>query len=163
MKLLLPFLGLLVLLGCSEQERMERMNWQEVRHKCSEEGYESLSEPEQVWCGVRALIDATNDGGLVSYFYNNWADEYDDTTYALGVLEAFEALDLLESYAAFFGEEVPSDINERNDIVNSWVDGSPASKAREDLSSQLESLLDPLEEHLHAYLIDNGITPDYGN
>ena len=138
------------------------MNWQEVRSKCSEEGYESLSEPEQVWCGTRALIDAVSDGGLVSYFYNSWADEYDDTTFSLGELEAFEVLDILESFAALFGDEVPSDIGERNDIISSWVHGGPESNASQNVDSHLQPLLAPLEEKLHAYLIENGIKPDYG-
>ena len=138
------------------------MNWQEVRSKCSEEGYESLSEPEQVWCGTRALIDAVGDGGLVSYFYNSWADEYDDTTYALSELKAIEALDILESFAALFGDEVPSDLSERNKIISSWVEGGPESTACEKVDSQLEPLLGPLEEKLNTYLFENGIEPDYG-
>lgn len=138
------------------------MNWQEVRGKCSEEGYESLSEPEQVWCGTRAIIDAVNDGGLVSYFYNSWADEYDETTYALGELEAFEVLDILESFASLFGDEVPPDINTRNDIINSWAADSPESKACENVDSALNPLLEALEAKLNTYLIENGIEPDYG-
>ena len=137
------------------------MNWHAVCDKWSEQGYDSLTEPEQIWLNTRGLIDAVNNGGLVSFFYNNQANYYDDTTFALGELEAFEVLDILESFGAFFGESVPEDINERNEIINSWVANGPESTASEKVDSSLMPLLDSLEKKLDAYLIEHGLNPDY--
>lgn len=137
------------------------MSWYEVCDRRQKEGYESLSEPEQIWISTRALIDAVHDGGLVSYFYNSWADNYDETTYALGELEAFEVLDILESFAEFFGDEVPFDGEERNAIINSWTQRSPEAVASEHVDSVLMPLLDDLETTLHAYLTQHGVDPVY--
>ena len=135
------------------------MNWHAVCDKWSEQGYDSLTEPEQIWLNTRGLIDAINNGGLVSYFYNPSADNYEDTTFALGELEAYEVLDILESFAALFGEEVPSDIYQRNAIISSWKQNGPESKASENVDSLLSPLLGQLEETLETYLIEQGFDP----
>jgi hypothetical protein len=152
----------IVVTGCTAQRETVPMNWEAVCDKWSEQGYDALTEPEQVWISTRAFIDGVNDGGLVSYFFNYYADYYDDTTFALGELEAFEALDILESFAAFFGDDVPYDIDERNKIIDSWEEGGPEKKASESVDAVLIPLLDPLEKQLNAYLIEHGLDPDYG-
>lgn len=134
-------------------------NWHAVCDKWRDEGYDALTEPEQIWINTRGLIDAVNDGGLVSFFYNNQADYYDDTTFALGELESFEVLEILESFGAFFGDEVPVDINERNEIINSWERDSLESKASTDVDAMLMPLFAPLEKKLDVYLIAHGLEP----
>ena len=139
-----------------------RMNWKQLCEKWNTDGYESLSEPEQVWVNTRGFIDSVNNGGLVSFFYNSAADRYEDTTIALDELEAIEALDILESFAAFFGDEVPDDIDERNAIINSWAIGSEENKASENVDTVLMPMFDALEEKLNQYLVDHELDPDYG-
>ena len=58
--------------------------WQALCEKrYGEPGYLALSDDEKVWLNVRALIDSTNNGGLISFFYNSYADTYQDYLSAL--------------------------------------------------------------------------------
>lgn len=137
------------------------MNWNTVCDKMISEGYNSLEEHEQVWIVVRGLIDAVNDGGLVSYFYNSWADDYEDMINALTQLEAFEVLELVEEFGEFFGDEVPDDINERNAIINSWDQNSPESRYSESVDSKLMPLLEQLENvQLRNHLLMHDLDPN---
>ena len=137
------------------------MGWHSVCDKWNKEGYNALSDAEQIWVTTRGFIDAIENGGLISYFYNGHADNYDDAVYALGELEAFEVLDIFESFAAFFGDEVPEDINQRNAIIDSWAQGSAERNASGNVDAILMPMLRPLEEQLHTYLSENGIEPTY--
>ncbi|WP_197531508.1 DMP19 family protein [Posidoniimonas corsicana] len=137
------------------------MNWYDVCDKWSSEGYDSLSAPQQVWVNTRGFIDAVDNGGLVSFFYNSQADRYEDTVFALADLEAAEALDVLETFGAFFGDEVPDDMVERNEIINSWASDSPQSRACESVDTILRPYIEPLEQKLEAYVIEQGFDPEY--
>jgi hypothetical protein len=138
----------------------ERMNWHQVCDKWSDDGYDSLSDAEQVWVCTRGFIDSVNDGGLVSFFFNSAADNYDDTVFALGELEASEVLEILEAFGAFFGDEVPDDINERNAIIDSWVPNGPEATASQNVDKALMPLLDALEKRLNEYLVSRDLDPN---
>ena len=136
------------------------MNWRQLCDKWINDGYESLSEPEEVWLNTRSLIDSVNNGGLVSFFYNSNAELYDETVYALGEIGGFEVQELLESYGKQFGEEVPYDIDERNEIINSWKDDGPAAQVREKIEKEILAMMDPLDEQLTSYLKQHNFDPD---
>jgi hypothetical protein len=46
-------------------------------------GYAALTEDERVWVNIRSLIDSTNGGGIISFFYNSGADTLPDCLKAL--------------------------------------------------------------------------------
>jgi hypothetical protein len=52
-----------------------RAKWHTVCARRRSEGLAGLSDVERVWMGVRAVLDASGDGGVISYFYNNWAND----------------------------------------------------------------------------------------
>ncbi|WP_197204003.1 DMP19 family protein [Crateriforma conspicua] len=139
----------------------DQLNWKAVCTKMSTQGYNSLDEAEQVWLNARGLIDAVHDGGLVSYFYNGWADDYDDMIDALTELEAFDVLEIVEQFGGLFGDEVPDDINQRNSIIDSWGENGPESKYCDRVDDDLMPLLDELENGpLRAFLVKHGFNPD---
>lgn len=60
--------------------------WKQLCKKWASRGYDSLSEPERVWFNTRTVIDSFENGGLISYFYNSGADDYDDMLTSLEAL-----------------------------------------------------------------------------
>lgn len=147
--------------GCSSEpiRKARPMTWQELCEKWSREGYDELTEQEQLWLNVHTLIDATENGDLISYFYNSGADTFDDTVDALDELEANEVAEIVEAFGNFFGDEVPDDTQERNRVINSWPDGGQESEACEAVDEILMPLFEELETKLKAYLLANGYDP----
>jgi hypothetical protein len=102
---------------------MDELNWYPMwKTLCGQmaaNGYSSLSDDEKIWVNVRALIDSTNNGGLISFFYNSYADTWPDCLRALETIGAQEILTHVQRVCALFGNDVPLDINERNEVINS--------------------------------------------
>src|SRR5688572_11741622 len=96
--------------------------WEEVCTRLADNGYDSLREPEKDWINVRALIDSTENGGMISYFYNSPADHLDDCLAALDRLNANEMKGLVLRLCSLFPEGVPAKIEERNATIDSWED-----------------------------------------
>jgi hypothetical protein len=110
--------------------------------------YELLTEDERIWFNIQSLIQAVNDGGLVSYYYDHGADHLPDTMADVNMLGADEALALLWQINQLFpGGVPPGDIDERNDIIDTWDEDEVTSlfdKLDEmffDRETSLESLL----------------------
>ncbi|MFP5115214.1 DMP19 family protein [Bacillaceae bacterium C204] len=70
--------------------------WNQLFDKYEEKGYLSFSSDERIWFNVRGLIDAIENGGLISFYYNYGADYLDDTLEDLQKIDAIEVVHLLQ-------------------------------------------------------------------
>jgi hypothetical protein len=123
--------------------------WDSLFDKISREGYESLTSQERTCASVRAMIDATQNGGLISYFYNSGADHLDDCRAALLTLEEPEVLARLDRVAALFPLESLATLDGRNDVINSWDDDDESTdELLEQIDEELYELFDDLEKKL---------------
>jgi hypothetical protein len=99
-------------------------HWEKLFEKLDAEGYESLTSDERIWFNVRGIIDTIDNGGIISFYYNHGADTLDDTIDDLRSIDAVEIIDLLQKVNKLFPNDKPSkDIDERNEVINSWDDG----------------------------------------
>ena len=135
-------------MGKLEYEDWEQ-RWNQLYDKCYKKGYGSLSSDERIWFNVRGVIDAINNGGTISYYYNHGADDLDDTLKDLKKINAIEMIDILNKINELFPNGKPStDIDERNKVIDSWDDGQ-----YHDLFEALnERFYDKLEEELEIKL-----------
>jgi len=108
--------------------------WNQLFEKYDEKGYLSFSSDERIWFNIRGLIDAIENGGLISFYYNFGADHLDETLEDLKKINANEVINMLEKVNELFQNGTPpKDIDNRNEIIDSW-DG------------QYEELLESLDE-----------------
>lgn len=135
-------------MGKIEYEDWEQ-RWNQLYDKCYKKGYESLSSDERIWFNVRGVIDAINNGGTISYYYNHGADDLDDTLEDLQKIDAIDVVNLLQKMNKLFPNGTPSkNIDERNEVIGSWEDGQ-----YDDLLESLdERFYDALEEALEIKL-----------
>jgi len=128
------------------------VEWHAVCEKWSREGFDALSHPEKVWLVIRGLIDATNNGGLASYFYNSTGDHY---LYCLQALDdAVAVKDQVTAIGHLFGDSVPEDSDQRNNIIDDW-DGEFDEKLDE-IDEAILPLLDALDGKLQYFLETSG-------
>lgn len=117
--------------------------WNQLFDKYEEKGYLSFSLDERIWFNVRGLIDAIENGGIISFYYNYGADYLDDTLEDLKKIDAIEVVHLLQKVNELFPNgNPPKDIDERNEVIDSW-DG------------QYEELLETLNERFYNELQEN--------
>ena len=134
--------------------------WYRVCDQWKKLGYTALTDDERLWLNVRALIDSVQNGGLISYFYNSGADKYEDCLSALNRLGASDVAEQVERLGAFFGDPVPTDIERRNEIINSWSDNGRQDHVVQEADDVLMPLMGPLEQQLSQYLLRQGFGPD---
>ncbi len=121
-------------------------------------GYSALTNDEKVWLNVRAIIDSTNNGGLISFFYNSYADTLPDSLEALNALGAGDVRLQVERVCTLFGDQVPSNVDARNAIINSWPDGDTKRDALlEKVDDYLYSRFPDLENRLDTFLRKTGL------
>jgi hypothetical protein len=121
-------------------------------------GYPALTDDEKVWLNIRALIDSTNNGGLISFFYNSYADNLPDCLRALNVLRAGDVRLQVERVCALFGDHVPSDGDARNRIISSWADSNkPTDALLTKVDNYLYDRFPDLENRLDAFLRSAGL------
>lgn len=130
----------------------EQKAWESLCDKWSNHGYASLSEPEKVWFNIRSLIDMTNNGGLISYYYNRGADNLDDCQVALRGFGANEILSALEQLNTMFPSGVPKERAERNAIISSLPDDPQIETFLRELDDAVEEPLEELEEKLLEFI-----------
>lgn len=122
------------------------------------DGYTALTKDEKVWLNVRGKIDSTNNGGLISFFYNSGADTLPDALDALNVLGAGDVRLQVERVCALFGDQVPSSIDARNAIIDAWPDGDRKLGALlEKVDDYLYGRFPDLEGRLEAFLKRTGL------
>jgi hypothetical protein len=132
--------------------------WNALLDKCNDGGYENLGPEEKMWIDVRDLIDATNNGGLISYYYNSGADHLDGLMDDLRTLKAHKVIDIMDKMNALFPEGRPSPtIDDRNEVIDSWDGNEWVEERLEGLEDEftevvdeLEAMLDPVIERVMA-------------
>jgi len=127
--------------------------WEMLCDKLASSGYSALSERERVWFNIRALIDAVEGGGIISYFYNSGANTLGDCTAALERLGASDVKRQIDRVSALFPGSVPTSVADRNVIVDSWDEaGEAADKILEEVDDVLMPMMEDLEEELARFL-----------
>lgn len=122
--------------------------WVALCDKVDRKGYEHLSSDERIWFNVRILIDAVDNGGLISFYYNSGADYLDGLMADLKTIGAQDIVELLEQINALFPGQKPSrDIDKRNQVIDSWHDGE-----NNNLLEQLDKKFYALEAELETNL-----------
>jgi hypothetical protein len=113
--------------------------WRELVDKTMAD-YSSLSSDERLWFNIRALIDAVNNGGLISHYYNSGADHNKDTIDDLMRLQFADVAKMLMEINKLFPNGSPSTmIEERNAVISGWSDEEP----------ERETLFDELDEKFY--------------
>jgi hypothetical protein len=116
------------------------------------ESYASLTEPERFWFALAALLISIRSGGLISYYYNPYADHLDDCMQALEAVDARGMLELVRHVNSWFGERVPKTADARNAMIESWADFDDAFvEEREQIEAQR------VEQALAAYIVEHGL------
>jgi hypothetical protein len=99
-------------------------HWQKLFEKLDKESYSNLTPDERIWYNVRGVIDSISDGGIISFYYNSGADTMEDTLDDLYKINASQVVDQLKKVNLLFPNgKTPRNIDERNEIINSWNDG----------------------------------------
>jgi hypothetical protein len=172
---LLSFVTLaLVLLvaSCARQQQEDttmpdlldfQTQWETLVAKWSSQGYDSLTEAERTWFNVQSLTSAVANGGFVSYFYNPGGERSADALGALETVGAHETKALLQKMINLFPNgQPPADLEDRNDVINSW-DEDTIDPILEEIDDQFFKQDEKPDELLVQYLIEKGITPQQGN
>src|SRR4051812_22068978 len=110
--------------------------WRDLVGKRYDLGYKNLSAHERVWFNVQSLIQAIDDGGLVSYYYNSGADDLVDCMASLSQLGDASMQSLLRQVNTLFPHGVPTDQDARNVVIGSWLERD----------SSVDAFLDPIQE-----------------
>ena len=122
------------------------------------DGYGSLTDTAKVWLNIRSFIDSVENGGLISYFYNPSADTFTDCAAALQTLEARAVYEQVMRLAACFGSSVPTNIEQRNDVIDSWSDDGYEDELIQEIDDILMPLMPELEQRLAHFLSARGIS-----
>jgi len=132
--------------------------WELVCEEEATNGFDALPIPKQTWVTTRVLIDMTNNGGLVSYYYNSGADQVHDCLKGLNRLGASEVAACVSDANPIFPSEIDiTDFEARNHVINSWEDGDDPEQRFEKLDDRMFALIDDLETGLDAYLAREGV------
>jgi len=127
--------------------------WYAVCDRLNSLGYIALSDDEKLWVNVRSLIDSINNGGLISYFYNSYADHFDDCMSALDHLDAADVRVKVQIISDLFPRGHLSSIIERNEIINAFPKDSKRDRVLEKIDDELYGLIDGLENKLEAHVV----------
>ena len=135
--------------------------WFALCDKAEDLGYPNLTPTEQVWMDIRSLIDSTNNGGIISYFYNSGADRLNECLAALDLLDATTVRAQLERIIALFPDGVPDTVIGRNEVIDSWDDNDESiNSLLEEVDNVMFSQIEQLEEKLNQFLIEQGLLED---
>ena len=123
-----------------------------------EADYSSFNSDERIWYNIEVLINAWNDGGLISYYYNSYAEYVADTIEDLNFLGFPDVADMLIQINKIFPDEQPPiDMDERNAVISNWPDGKydflleTLDEKFSDVKPKLES---KLIEHIEAKILN---------
>lgn len=122
--------------------------WYETVDKAHQD-YNSLTPDERIWFNIRVLIDAANNGGLISYYYNSGADHLAETMKDLEQLGHKDAIQIIEQINAQFPDANPSrDLDERNAVISSLPDDEERDEFMESLDTRFYHMENDLEDSL---------------
>jgi hypothetical protein len=130
--------------------------WCKVVEKAMND-YNSLSRIERVWFNSRSVIDATNNGGLISYYYNSGAENVYDAIEDIELLGKERIVEIIKEFnrIIFLELKVPTDINERNKYIENLTEN--ADDKLQDLESEITLQIDDLENRLNVFLTEKKI------
>ena len=114
-----------------------------------------LSEPERVIYLVRELENAVCNGGFSSYYYNYGADHANEVADAFAAIGAPQTAELCRKANSVFGEEVPSDWDERWDRYKSLTEDDSVGKMWEECDDAFYASLEDLHRLARAYVQAN--------
>lgn len=135
-------------------------HWERLVEKWSREGYESLTPDERTWFNIECLMIAANDGGIISFYYNSGADYLEETLEDLHMLGAHDIVEVLEQINALFPEAKPSkDLEERNEVIDSWDGNNEIGELLDAVDAQFSRLAGDLQFKL-APLIKRLVATD---
>lgn len=124
--------------------------------------YQSLTPPERVWFSTQLLIAGVDNGGLISLYYNSFADTLEEALRDLEVLEAFDVRELLLKVNELFPGNMPSRSCEvRNLCIDSWPDDGRYDDLLNTLDTQFYELESELERKLLEYMFLNNLVSVY--
>ncbi len=126
--------------------------WHKVCEKQAEQGYEALLEWEGIWLDVGSFLLSLNNGGLVSYFYNSYADHCNECLDALAKLDAMDVRSQLLDFCELFPGGVPANLEHRNAVINGWND-EIEGKRSDEIDDAILPLLPDLERRLDEFVI----------
>lgn len=114
--------------------------------------YDSLTFSERIWFNIRGIIDSTNNGGLISYYYNSGAENVYDAIDDLKSIGFENIADIIQKYnkILFKGSIVPKDLEERNGFINDLDEQT--DDLLQNLEIDLTNVIDDLENQLEIYL-----------
>ena len=128
--------------------------WEELIIKYTLKGYESFDSDERIWFNIRSLIDAVDNGGIISFYYNYGADYMDETLEDLGKIGAREVMQILEKVNRLFPNGKPSkDIDERNEVIDTFEEDDSLKALFESLDEEFYALEEELEAKLDTIVI----------
>ena len=137
-------------------EDLKQAAWKKLWQKIEQSDISRLDENERIWINVDGLIGDVSGGGLISFFYNHGADDYEETIEDLKKINANNAIELVNQIARLFpAGKPPKDIEERNEIINSW-DHDELNDYFEELDDQFYEIQDDIEKKLEP-IIDKAI------
>jgi Domain of unknown function (DUF4375) len=139
-----------------------RRAWDRLLDRIDRDGYESLNAREAAWVSVRSLIDTTQGGGLISYFYSTAADHLEECRAALRWLKQSAVLDCLDRAAELFPEDSLGNVETRAEAISAWSDDDDEIDATlEDIDDELRDLFDGLEEKLDRFVMEDPRDDDW--
>ena len=138
--------------------------WEKLVHKANwnylneNNGYYALSMAERVWFNIQLLIAATDNGGMISFFYTHEAEHYLETIDDLAELKQKKIIKLLKKIGKIvYKNNVPRDIEKRNEILNSFPDDGKLDKKLENIDNEFYKVENKLEEYLVKFIIENNL------
>ena len=78
----------------------------------------SLSTPERVFYITQSLEREVNNGGFDQFFFNSCGDFANELVYGFTEIGALKTAQICKKAVSIFGDEVPSDRDERDDVIS---------------------------------------------
>ncbi|REJ85751.1 MAG: DUF4375 domain-containing protein [Acidobacteria bacterium] len=132
-------------------------DWVALVDRSYQVGYDVLSPDERTWLNAQSLLQALENGGLISFFYNSGADHLEDTKKALERLGLVEMQQLLDGVCDLFPDGVPGDIDARNDVISSWPDDGSVDEVLTALDDRALAQSDAFADRIVTFVGDSGL------
>ncbi|WP_243345376.1 DUF4375 domain-containing protein [Parabacteroides sp. FAFU027] len=127
--------------------------WKQLVDKAVSD-FNALSKDERVWFTIEALIGDVDNGGIISHYYNNGATYNAETIEDLESLGFPDLSTLLKRINNYFPKGiVPADIDERNDIIETF-----SVEEFDVLLSEFDNIFYDREEALEKRLVEHILT-----
>lgn len=131
----------------------------------TEEGFDGLTEDEQMYVAVTVLDGEVNNGGMDQFFFNSSGSYYDTAVNGLIELKATNALRLLtEAGELVFNGKVSQDREERWEVLKfAYEDGPEPAwvQGLERIDGEYWADPDQMGEKLEAFARDRGLVQPF--